>query len=284
MLKVNQTLEGKSTREIINNALPYIFDFDFPIWDEGYRSQLEYRIVSHYYLEEIGFETFAMFKLYLDNWLNEHMPYYNVLYDAGKQLGDIFTINSHTVDHLNTDNLHTTGAVENENVNNTVDDTINQNGTEKTDRTGTNKGESSENTSNTSTNSKIGNNWNSARNVAVGEEYKSNEYVSDSRLDEIDETVTDVRSGNKSGMQSTNETENVSEVNSNTRVQSRKNDTQRGRNRSETYTEKDDELRSISKSQDVADRMEQYKKLSEYYRDIDCEVINGLSVLFMQLY
>lgn len=62
-------------------------DFDFqmtsyPIFDEDYRETLNDKILNHYYLNEIGFETAALFRFYLNNKLNEIMPKYNILYNA----------------------------------------------------------------------------------------------------------------------------------------------------------------------------------------------------------
>lgn len=71
-----------SVNTVIDNALPKLFDFDFPIFDENYRKQLEHKIVRHFYLREIGFETVGVFKFYLENKLNEIMPYYNKIYNA----------------------------------------------------------------------------------------------------------------------------------------------------------------------------------------------------------
>lgn len=65
---------------IIENALPHIFDFEFPIWDENYRTVLETKILKHYYTREIGAETYGLWKLWLDEKLNLIMPYYNSLY------------------------------------------------------------------------------------------------------------------------------------------------------------------------------------------------------------
>lgn len=69
-----------SISEVITKALPKLFDFDFPIFDEAYRQVLERKIVKHYYTREICAETVGLWKLYLDTKLNEIMPYYNQLY------------------------------------------------------------------------------------------------------------------------------------------------------------------------------------------------------------
>lgn len=61
------------------------FDFkmiSYPIFDENYREILNNKILNHYYLNEIGFETASLFRFYLNNKMNEIMPYYNELYKA----------------------------------------------------------------------------------------------------------------------------------------------------------------------------------------------------------
>lgn len=67
------------------------FDFqltNYPIFDENYRNTLNHNILYHYYENEIGFETAPLFRLYLNQKLNEIMPYYNELYKAQKKLID----------------------------------------------------------------------------------------------------------------------------------------------------------------------------------------------------
>lgn len=68
--------------EIIESACGYLFDFVYPIFDENYRAILERKIVSHFYMREIGFESVGLWKLHLRNKLNEIMPYYNKLYTS----------------------------------------------------------------------------------------------------------------------------------------------------------------------------------------------------------
>jgi hypothetical protein len=53
----------------------------YPIFDNNYRQTLNQKILNHYYNNEIGFETPELFKFYLNNKLNEIMPYYNTLYE-----------------------------------------------------------------------------------------------------------------------------------------------------------------------------------------------------------
>ena len=67
------------------------FDFkmnSYPIFDENYRNTLNQNILYHYYENEIGFETAPLFRFYLNQKLNEIMPYYNELYKVQKKLID----------------------------------------------------------------------------------------------------------------------------------------------------------------------------------------------------
>ena len=67
------------------------FDFkmtSYPIFDENYRETLNQKILYHYYENEIGFETASLFRFYLNNKLNEIMPYYNELYNKQIKLLD----------------------------------------------------------------------------------------------------------------------------------------------------------------------------------------------------
>lgn len=64
----------------VSTAAPLIFDFPFPIWLDEYKQILEEKIIWHYYLREIAFETYGLWKLWLRKTLNEQMPYFNELY------------------------------------------------------------------------------------------------------------------------------------------------------------------------------------------------------------
>ena len=75
----------------IKNLIDNNFDFQmnsYPIFDESYRETLNHNILYHYYENEIGFETAPLFRLYLNQRLNEIMPYYNELYKAQKEIID----------------------------------------------------------------------------------------------------------------------------------------------------------------------------------------------------
>lgn len=54
----------------------------YPIFDESYRQTLNDKIIRHYYFREIGQETVARFRWYMDATMRENMPYFNQLYDS----------------------------------------------------------------------------------------------------------------------------------------------------------------------------------------------------------
>lgn len=77
--------------DTIDKAIPFIFDFDFPIYDTEYRNVLEHKILKHYYTREIGFETVGLWKLKLSTLMNEIMPYYNNFYAKFAEGVDAYT-------------------------------------------------------------------------------------------------------------------------------------------------------------------------------------------------
>lgn len=79
---LSESVGYDDVEQVIKNCLPKIFDFNFPIFDESYRSVLETKILRHYYTREIGLETVGLWKLKLNTKLNEIMPFYNQLYKS----------------------------------------------------------------------------------------------------------------------------------------------------------------------------------------------------------
>lgn len=80
----NEDVESWGYAKIIEQGMKYIFDFDYPIFDEAYRTVLQIKILKNYYMREIAHETIGLFKMRLDNQLNISMEYYNQLYKSAK--------------------------------------------------------------------------------------------------------------------------------------------------------------------------------------------------------
>jgi len=93
---------------------------DYPIWDEGYRDELNRKIVRRYFYNEIGQETVQQFAWFLRARMHEIMPYYNRLYKAIADTADPFVeidmkyTNDSTVDSTSTS--HDEGTSDNRNV------------------------------------------------------------------------------------------------------------------------------------------------------------------------
>ena len=103
---------------VIEKSRTKIFDFDFPIYDETYRSVLETKILKRYYTREIGFETVGLWKLWLNKRLNEIMPYYNQLYKSAllefNPLYDVdYTVTNNANKKFDETNSYTNGSTSN---------------------------------------------------------------------------------------------------------------------------------------------------------------------------
>lgn len=108
---------------IITNAIPKIFTFTFPIFDENYRTVLEKKILKHFYTREICEETLGLWKLRLDAKLNEIMPYYNKLYKSELlEFNPLYTANLTRTKKTDYDSNRNTSN------NGTVNSTSNSNG------------------------------------------------------------------------------------------------------------------------------------------------------------
>lgn len=94
--------------EILDKAVPRVFDFEWPIFDEEYRVPLEKKILRYFYTREIGCETYGLWKLMLQNKLCEIMPYYNQLYKSELLMAGVNPLTD--VDYTKTGNRTDEGA------------------------------------------------------------------------------------------------------------------------------------------------------------------------------
>lgn len=108
--------------EILDKAVPKVFDFEWPMFDEEYRVPLEKKILRYFYTREICCETYGLWKLMLQNKLCEIMPYYNQLYKSELLMSGVNPLND--VDYTKTGNRTDDGSdtrtTEQEGTDNTV--------------------------------------------------------------------------------------------------------------------------------------------------------------------
>lgn len=75
---------GNGVDIVLESSWDKIFNSNFPIFDENYRKILCKKILKHYYTREIGAETVSLWKLWLNQRMDEIMPYYNQLYESAR--------------------------------------------------------------------------------------------------------------------------------------------------------------------------------------------------------
>lgn len=146
---LSESVGQTKIKDVIAKAIPKIFDFDFPIFDESYRNVLETKILKHYYTREIGLETYGLWKLKLDTKLNEIMPFYNQLYKSA-----LLEFNPlYEIDYSKTGNRDSSGTRDNtENNSESYDESIDYNESHDESTTNSNDGSLTKGTTTTTTN------------------------------------------------------------------------------------------------------------------------------------
>lgn len=71
-----------SVRKKIERARPYVFDFDYPFFDQTLKQEFETLFLRKFYMTDIGFETYELWHFHLETWLLEKMPYYNQRFES----------------------------------------------------------------------------------------------------------------------------------------------------------------------------------------------------------
>lgn len=99
-----------SYKNIIALSNPLLFDFDYPIFDNDYKTIIQTKFMKHFYQREIGSETIGQFFLKLDEKFNLIMPYFNTLYNQNIKSMNLFK----TVDIQTEHNLERSGTTTNE--------------------------------------------------------------------------------------------------------------------------------------------------------------------------
>lgn len=74
--------EETKIRNLASATHDKIFDFEYPLSSKVDRDDFECQILNHFIMRRIGQETFTAFQLFLENKLNEILPYYNIMFDS----------------------------------------------------------------------------------------------------------------------------------------------------------------------------------------------------------
>lgn len=299
--------------DVINTALPKVFNFEFPIFDEAYRPILEKKILKHYYTREIGLETVGLWKLFLDTKLNEIMPYYNQLYKSElisfNPMYDVDLTRDHQLKRLEV--IKETGSQKSDtNRNATLDTTANKTGTTHDTSLTTDHGTANQDISNqktvhgtngdttdvTTTVSHIDKFSDTPQGALDG--LKNDTYMSEARIvddtnasktivsgsDDINEnntgnttTETDATSDTTSdGRTSQNETVNTTNTDKEKRVAMQ--------NTNKNLNSIDDYIEHVTGKTSGVSYSKLLNEFRETFLNIDMLIINDLSDLFMNLW
>lgn len=286
-----------SVKDVLTQAAPIVFDFDFPIFDENYRLPLEIKILKHFYTREIGLETVGLWKLKLDTKMNEIMPYYNQLYKTEllefNPLYDV-DLTRDRVEEREGSNK-TDGGFNNENVyekknNYSEDSNVNSNTTDDTSTSG-----ASDTTGNSKTaegNTRTGKNTDRYSDTPQGaiSDLESNSYLTNARI--IDNTETNA------GESSVDTKENLNYNDSIERNINRKDDTNKtgeneengnssdnGTNYSyQNITDLNKYLEHVKGKQGSKTYSEMIVEYRKTFLNIDMMIINELEELFIGLW
>ena len=290
---LTESLGYNSINDILKQAAPNVFNFDWPIFDEAYRLPLEIKILKHFYTREIGLETVGLWKLKLDTKLNEIMPYYNQLYKSELiEFNPLYDVDI-TRDHMgeNTGNHKTDGGFsDTANVNNTaeVDDTTNftgkVNGTDESTTQGTN------NQTNNNVQTVTGKNTNRYSDTPKGAltDLEANTYLTNATIVDDNNSTTDNGTlENTSNVSYNDSSETNTENDTVKRVESNStSDTTRtGTNYNYSdITDTTKYLEHVTGKQGTASYSKMLQEFRETFLNIDMMVIEELEPLFMQLW
>lgn len=259
--------------EVIQKAIPKVFDFDFPIFEESYRNVLETKILKHYYTREIGLETVGLWKLKLETKLNEIMPFYNRIYrqlDADIKLFDDV---DYTTVHLGNDD-----GTQAENHSETGKDTINR----TNDNTRTEKGttDSTVNNESKSIGKSDSDSWDNYSDTPQGglTGIREEKYLTNSRhiVGENNEsgTVTDTGSNNVTVDNSIVDNGTSKDVHDKTESGSR----------TSTFKNTTEWAQRVHGRRGGLSYIEMFNKFIDNVIDVDLAVIKSLEELFMSLW
>ena len=287
---LNSSTEYPSIDNVIEKARTKLFDFNYPIFDEQYRSHLESLICLHYYRREIGFETVGLFKMYLERTMKEIMPYYNQLYNSQLLKFNPFYDVDLTRDHVNKHNGEETSKTDtSENSRGTNSDStknadkIVDNSTEGTSSRDESES-SAKNSANSSSNSENKQKYSDTPQGSIADLEKG-KYLTNATINSA--VVNDNSSATSSDKATTTRTSNIGKEQTTTRDSSTTtngtttNNTKTETSNNSNNTSIDDYLEHVKGKQGGASYASLLKEYRETFLNIDMEVIEKLNTLFM---
>lgn len=270
--------EGLSSiNQILSKAVPKVFDFDFPIFDESYRNVLETKILRHYYTREIGLETVGLWKLKLETKLNDIMPYYNQMYKSEllefNPFYDVDLIRDHKLTKKETTTQK--GNV-NTNENNNTNESVTQNTTSDSTINNTTGSTSVENATGTKTH------YDKYSETPQGslQNVQNDTYLTNARMINDNDTQTGTTTVNGTDESKGNTTSNTNAETSNETMRNVDVNSTNNRNLNTI----DDYLEHVKGKNGGASYSALLKEFRETFLNIDMMIINELTELFFNLW
>lgn len=267
----------KGVEDVIKKALPVVFDFSFPIFDENYRSVLETKILKHFYTREIGLETVGLWKLKLDTKLNEIMPYFNQLYKsqlyAFNPFYDVDLTRKHRIDGSGTKDTDTTNNTETEHR-----ITVDENGSANSNGSGSSTSESAN--ASVSVNTDAFSERYSDTPQGALTDLKADKYLTNATLRDDNKNANE----NNTGTDKTSTKTDVENTeNKNTETNGNNSTTVNG-NISSTLTNTEDYLETVQGKNGGSSYSKLLMEYRETFINIDMMMLDELEDLFMQLW
>lgn len=267
--------------DIIEKSREKIFSFDFPMYDESYRSVIETKILKHYYTREIGFETVGLWRLWLDKRLNEIMPYYNKLYESETHDFDPFyDVNySTTRSDKGTHDETTTNIGESNNVRTDAlkEETT---GSTETETNATRTDNLAQHSSGSTSSTQYDLYSDTPQGGLSG--VNNENYLTTAR--KITDTGTTTTDGTNTGTINNMGTQNISTSDATENTGTQTNEGNTTNNGTKNFTDTNEYIEHIAGKRNGAS----YSQLLQEYRDtflnIDMRIINDLSDLFMNVW
>ena len=282
-----------SVNDIITQAIPKVFNFDFPIFDEAYRNVLLKKILKHYYTREISEETVGLWKLRMDTRLNEIMPYYNQLYKSEllkfNPLYDVDYTREHKGNGTNNRTGNTNKTV-NEAYKKSIAEEATKNETDNRQITSKNTIASNSETNGTNSSNESGNSLDKYSDTPQGQldNLVNGNYLTNARDIDSERTVN----GNNSETSSGSGTNDYTETNGNTLTgtntrnitDDNKRDMTENENVTDSVNSTEEYLEKVSGKIGSGNYSEMLMKYRKTFLNIDMMVIDELEDLFFGLW
>lgn len=302
--------QAGSINDTIDKSIPYIFSDDWNTYDPSHKPELCRKILRHYWMREIGFETVGLWKLEMNEYLAEIMPKYNRMWENLEPIkadllnnGDITETKdlagTHDITNDNKGTAHTEGGTTNK-----QDTTGTNHSTETgTDHTeGTSKdttGQTSKSNGTTSgTTSSSSDGWQEANDTPQGGLTGLDErhYLSSAVHNRgTNSGNTSQKSDNTASVDTTENITNSQDEKTNTTTDGKttegitgsttnNQDSNTTENKSEKEHHDESYILKIKGKNNGTSYIDEYLKLMNQYDDIDRLIIRDLNVCFMGLW